>query len=115
MNRKFDLMIDADSIFYLLGFCKTIDTYKDETTYSGSQPYDTECNQKVFFNLSGSTMEPLELQFGKEITLNKCLKKSNAGVIFKQLNLTFSNTMGQCYDFVLPFRMCLRLTYVADK
>lgn len=112
MGMKFDLMIDSDTIFPLLGFTGKIDTYKDKIFYSASQEYDMNCNEKVRFSLSGSTMEPMDMEFNNNVTLNKSLKKSRAGVTIKQIILQFNNTLGQCYDFILPFKMCFRITYV---
>jgi hypothetical protein len=112
MNMKFDLMIDPDSIFVLLGFTGKLDTYKDKLFYSGSVPYNITSNEKVYFSLSGSTMEPLLMEFGKEIQLNKSLKKSRAGISIRQMTLSFNNELGQCYDFIMPFKTFFKITYV---
>ncbi|MEM3062146.1 MAG: hypothetical protein QW303_01180, partial [Nitrososphaerota archaeon] len=111
MEAKFDLNVGDDTIFPLLGFVDKIDNYKDKLFYSASQPYNMECNEKVYFSLAGSAMEPLLLEFDKNMTPNKSIKKSNAGVRMKQLMLKFTNSLGQCYDFVVPFKMCFRITY----
>ncbi|MEM0354076.1 MAG: hypothetical protein QXW79_00705 [Thermoplasmata archaeon] len=111
METKFDLMVGDDTIFPLLGFVDKIDNYKDKLFYSASQPYNMECNEKIYFSLAGSTMEPLLLEFDKNVTLNKTIKKSNAGVRMKQLILKFTNSLGQYYEFVAPFKICFRITY----
>jgi len=111
MNMKFDLIIDNDTIFPLLGFVSKSGSYKEKISYAGSQPYDISCNDKVLFSLSGSTMDPIQMTFDKETIINKCLKKSRAGVIIRQLVLHFSDGLGQCYDFILPFNMCFKITY----
>ena len=109
---KFDLMIDNDTIFPLLGFNGKIDNYKDKLFYSGANAYDMEANEKVIFSLSGSTMVPMEMEFDKEVKINKSLKKSRAGVNIKQMVLQFNNAKDQCYDFILPFKMCFKITYL---
>lgn len=113
MNMKFDLWVDNDSIFPLLGFNGKTESYKEKLFYSASLPYDLSINDKIFFSLSGSTMEPLSLEFDKTIILNKSLKKSRSGIVIKQLILSFNNNIGQCYDFILPFKMCFKITYAA--
>lgn len=109
---KFDLMIDNDTIFPLLGFNGKIDSYKDKLFYSGANAYDMEANEKVIFSLSGSTMVPMEMEFDKEVKINKSLKKTRAGVNIKQMVLQFNNAKDQCYDFILPFKMCFKITYL---
>lgn len=113
MNIKFDLMTDNDTIFPLLGFTERQDNYKDKLSYSGSQPYNINCNEKVIFTLSGSTIDPLELEFDKTIAMNKTLKKSRSGFHMKQMVLSFANSMGQCYDFIQPFKMCFKIIYAS--
>lgn len=111
MNMKFDLMVDKDTIFPLLGFIGKPENYKDKLFYSGSQPYNVNCNEKILFFLSGSTMEPLVMEFNKQITLNQSIKKSRAGVAMKQMILNFTDALGQYYDFIMPFKMCFKITY----
>lgn len=112
MNIKFDLMVDKDTIFPLLGFNERQDNYRDKLCYSGSEISNLDCNNKVLFALSGSTIEPLELEFDKNITVNKTLKKSRNGLHLKDMILKFTNSIGQYYDFILPFKMCFKITYV---
>lgn len=113
MNMKFDLMTDLDdSVFPLLGFTEKPSSYKDKLFYSGNKAYNLECNQKVFFTLSRSTIDPIPLEFDKEITINKTLKHTRNGINLKQLALLITNELGQCYDFIMPFKMCFQLTYV---
>jgi hypothetical protein len=111
MNMKFDLMIDKDTLFPLLGFTGKPDSYKDKLFYSASHAYNTTCNEKLLFTLSGSTMDPLPMEFDKQITLNQSLKKSRAGLNMKQMILNFTNELGQYYDFIMPFKMCFKITY----
>lgn len=110
MAIKFDLMMEQDSIFPLLGF--NGNSYKDCLSYSGNVEYDMKSNEKVFFCLSGTTMEPILMELDKETTVNKCLKKSRFGINMKQFTLRFNNTSGQYYDFLKPFRICFKITYV---
>lgn len=111
MNIKFDMMIEKDTIFPVLGFNERQDNYKDKLFYSGSQAYNLKNNEKILFTLSGSTIDPLSLEFDKQITLNKILKKSRSGFSMKQMVLVFTDNIGQYYDFILPFKMCFKITY----
>lgn len=113
MDMKFDLMLDGDTIFPLLGFNGKMDSYKEKLMYSAAVPYNINPNEKVLFTLSGSTMEPMEMEFDKEVVVNKSLKKSRAGVVMKQIVLHFSDVLNMCYDFVMPFKMCFKITYLA--
>lgn len=112
MNTKFDLMLDSDTIFPLLGFIGKVDNYKEKLQFVASQPYNIDCNEKLFFNLSGSSMDPLLMEFDKQIIINKSLKKSTAGVSIKQIVLNFCNAVEQYYDFILPFKICFKITYL---
>ena len=114
MSMKFDLMIDNDTIFPLLGFLGKADSYKDKLFYEASQPYDLEINQNILFSLKGTTKDPVSLEFDKEITLQKplILKKIPRGTSMKEIQLKLTNTIGQCYDFVAPFKMCFSITYI---
>lgn len=113
MNTKFDLMLGDDTIFPMLGFNHKSNTYKDKMAYSGSTKYNSECNEKIFFGLSGtSSMEPILLEFDKKVTLNTVLKKNRSGFNLKQLNLRFTNSVDQFYDFIMPINICLKLTFV---
>lgn len=114
MNMKFDLLITQDSIFQLLGFTSKMEGYREKTFYVASQPYDIACNEKCHFLLSGTPMEPLEMEFDKNVELNKSLRRSRSGIVVRQLNLSFTNAVNQCYDFIIPFKMCLKLTYVEN-
>ncbi|XWV26161.1 putative low complexity protein [Tupanvirus soda lake] len=113
MNMKFELMIDNDTIFPLLGFTAKPDNYKDKLFYEASQPYNLESNQNVFLSLSGSTKDPEQLEFNKEIVLEKpkVLRKVSRGILMKKMNLNLTNTMGQFYDFIMPFKLCFKITY----
>jgi len=111
MNMKFDLMFEKDTIFPLLGFSGKLDSYRDRLFYSGSSPFDLASNEKVLFSLSGTAMEPMNLEFDKEITANTILKKNRNGFSMKQMTLNFVNGSGQNYDFILPFKMCFKITY----
>lgn len=112
LNMKFDLWITNDSIFSLLGFTDKSDSYKEKIFYSATKEYNMTSNEKCLFTLNGTTMEPLMMEFDKTIELNKSLRKSRSGVHIRQLTLSFVNEQGQYYDFIMPFRMCLRLTYL---
>jgi hypothetical protein len=112
---KFDLMVDGDdTIFPLLGFSAKADSYKDKLCYQASKPYDLDFNQKILINLLGSTKNPDELEFDKEIILQKpiILKKATRGAYMKQMQIKLTNSIGQCYDFIMPFKMCLRVEYI---
>lgn len=111
MNAKFDLMLGDDTIFQMLGFNHKSNTYKDKMAYSGSEKYNAECNEKIFFGLSGTSMEPLLLEFDKKITSNTILKKIRSGFNLKQLNLRFTNSLDQFYDFIMPINICIKITY----
>jgi hypothetical protein len=112
MDMKFDLMLEGDTIFPFLGFIGKMDSCKEKLFYSASVPYNNTANRKILFNLSGSTMEPMTMEFDKNVTINKSLKKSRAGVIIKQITLHFSDSLNQCYDFMMPFKMCFKITYL---
>ena len=109
---KFDLMIDSDTIFPLLGFTSKQDLYKEKLFYSGSVEYNLKSNENVYFTLSGSSMEPIKMKCDTREVLNKTLKKSRGGISMKQIHLTFTNDLHQTYDFTVPFKMCLKITYV---
>lgn len=113
LGIKFDLMIDDESVFHVLGFSNKADLCKDKLFYSGIRPYDLDSNTKCFFNLSGSSMDKMEMVFNEKIELGKCLKKSRLGVHMKQMVLTFKNGLDQFYDFVEPFDMFFRVTYAS--
>jgi hypothetical protein len=112
-NSNFDLLTDGDTIFPVLGFIDRSDEYRGRNTYIAKETYDLNCNEKVLFSLSGSTMDPFPLEFNQCVTSNKCLKKSStsAGVVMKKMILKFTNVLGQYYDFVLPFKMCFKIVY----
>ncbi|XWV24915.1 putative low complexity protein [Tupanvirus deep ocean] len=113
MNMKFELMIDNDTIFPLLGFTAKPDNYKDKLFYEASQPYNLESNQNIYLSLSGSTKDPEPLEFNKEIILEKpkILRKVSRGILMKKMNLNLTNGMGQFYDFIMPFKLCFKITY----
>lgn len=112
LNLKFDLMIANDTIFHLLGFTEKLDNYKEKLFYSASKQYDVHSNEKVYFNISGTAMDPIEMEFDKDIPLNKSLKRAKNGVLMKQMVLNFNNILGQYYDFILPFKMCFKISYL---
>jgi len=109
LDKTFDLVPDQDSILPLLGFEDK--SYKDSLFYSGKNPYNIASNEQVYFFLSGTTMEPLSLEFDKAVTINKSLKKTRNGVTMKHMILNFHNAIGQCYDFILPVKICFKITY----
>ena len=110
LNMKFDIMPETDNIFTLLGFTSKMDSYKDKIYYAGTVPYNINGNDKVFFSLAGSTMEPIELELDKKIEINKSIKKSRSGIMMKKITLSFTDSISQCYDFTVPFSMCLKIT-----
>jgi hypothetical protein len=114
ISMKFDLIIDNDTVFPLLGFIGKNDTYKDKLFYEASQSYNLDINQKVFLSLTGSTKDPCELEFNKEVSPTQpiVLKKMSRGVSMKQMTLKLTNNIGQYYDFVVPFKMCFKISYV---
>ncbi len=93
MNVKFDLMLGEDTVFGLLGFNGKMESYKDKLFYSGNRAYCTNANEQVFFTLSGSTMEPMLMEFDKNVEINRQLKKSRSGVLMRQMVLHFSDTI----------------------
>ena len=113
MGMKFELMVDSDTIFPLLGFTGKATSYKDKLFYEAFQPYNLETNQKVLLSLSGSTKDPTELEFDNQVTPTQpiILKKVARGISMKQMMLILTNGIGQYYDFIMPFKMCLRITY----
>ena len=114
MDMKFELMVDTDTIFPLLGFNGKVSSYKDEKSYSANVAYNINCNEKVRFILSGSSVDPLPLEFNKLVTLNKSLKKASMGLTMKQIVLNFMNELEQHYDFTEEFMMCFKITYVKE-
>lgn len=112
MNTKFDLSIDTGTIFPVLGFSHKSATYKDKVSYTSSSKYDLECNEKVLFVLSGTSMDPLPLEFDKKVAPAISLKKVRSGFTLKQLILQFSNGLGQYYDFIMPINICLKISYI---
>lgn len=116
MNMNFDLMVDDDTIFILLGFKDKASAYKDKTSYVGGTGYNISANEKVFFSLTGTPMDPLLLEFDKSLDdLNISLRKSRAGINIKQLTLTFTDENGQLYDFLSPFNVCMKITNVVKE
>lgn len=114
MGMKFDLIIDMDTLFPMLGFSGKQDNYKDKLFYEASQPYNLDINQTVSLSLSGSTKDPVSLEFDKEISLAQpiILKKVTRGISMKQMLLKLTNGIGQYYDFIMPFKMCFKITYI---
>lgn len=110
-DTNFDLITDGDTIFPVLGFVDRTDNYKGKTIYTSKTMYDLDCNEKVFFSLSGTTIDPFPLEFDKHISVNKCLKKSSAGIAMKRLVLKFTNRLNQYYDLMVPFNICLKIVY----
>jgi len=113
MDLDFDLLTDGDNILPLMGFNKRANDYKDKKVYLGSVPYNISGNEKVFFSLSGTPMEPMQMEFNKNIAVNKILRNVKNGVTLKQLKLSFLNEDNQCYDFVMPFNIHLQIKYLA--
>ena len=67
MNIKFDLMIDNDSIFTLLGFGDNANACKDNLFYTGKSRYNIASNDKIYFSLAGTPMDPILLEFDKVV------------------------------------------------
>ena len=111
MNLKFDLLTDDDTVFSILGFTKKASDLKNAVSYTGDKPYNIETN-KVFFSLSGTPMEPMEMTFDENITVNKILRKTKNGVSIRQLKLNFMDINEQFYDFIKPFNIRLQITYL---
>ncbi len=111
---KFDLMVEGDTVFPLLGFVGRSESYKDKLYYEASRPYDMDVNKKILFSLFGSTKDPVELEFDKEIIPQKpiILKKVARGIFMKQMQIKLTNSLDQCYDFIMPFKMCFSITYI---
>uniref|UniRef100_A0A6C0LQR1 Uncharacterized protein n=1 Tax=viral metagenome TaxID=1070528 RepID=A0A6C0LQR1_9ZZZZ len=112
LNVNFDLMITMDdNIFKMLGFNDKSNTYRDKKSYVANREYNLSCNDKVFFSLSGTSIEPVLMEFDKKIEVNKILRKSKSGFNIRRLFLVFKNDNDQYYDFIMPFKICLKLTY----
>lgn len=111
INTKFDLMTGENTIFPLLGFSSKANSYKNKLSFTGSAKYNLESNKKIFFVLSGTSMEPIEMEFDNKVTREVSLKRVRSGFNIKQIILRFTNSINQYYDFIMPFNMCLRLTY----
>ncbi|AGF85271.1 low complexity protein [Moumouvirus goulette] len=109
---EFDLLCDKveETILPILGFRDKIDKYKQNTSYTGSVSYNLDID-KIYFSLSGTSMEPIEIEPDKEISLNKIVKKSRIGLMLKHLILNFKNDLDQYYDFDKKFKICLKITY----
>ena len=114
MGMKFDLMISDDSIFPLLGFIEKADIYTNKHTYISSKPYNVDISDKITFCLSGTTMEPIQLETDTDVTANKVLKKSRNGFNLRQFILRFMTNMDQFYDFIFPVKMCFKIVYVSE-
>jgi len=116
MNVNFDLMVGDDTIFVLLGFEDKASAYKDKMSYVGGKKYNMTANEKVFFSLTGTPMDPLLLEFDKPLDdLNISLRKSRAGINIKQLTLTFTDENGQFYDFLSPFNVCMKIINIVKE
>jgi len=112
MSMKFDLMIDDDSVYSMLGFTNKPSTYRENFSYTASGKYNMTCNEKIYFSLSGTSMEPMLMEFDKLVEPNISLRKAKNGINIKQITLSFTNEVGQCYDFIMPFNMFLQITYL---
>ena len=112
MGTKFDLLVGDGMIFPVLGFNHKSAVYKDKISYIGSSKYDFECNEKIFFGLSGTSMEPMPLDFDKKIVSGIILKKVRSGFALKQLILRFTNSLDQFYDFIMPVNICQKIIYI---
>lgn len=111
LSEKFELMIDRETIFSILGFDGKSDNFKDKISYIGCRPYNCKSNETVNFCLTGTAMDPFSLKFDEDVTINKVLKKS-AGHAMKQMTLLFTDELGHYYDFVSIFKTCLKVTYL---
>ncbi|QGR53998.1 hypothetical protein [Moumouvirus maliensis] len=111
-DMEFDLVCDKieETILPILGFRDKIDKYKQNTSYTGSTSYNLDMD-KIYFSLSGTAMEPFEVEPDKEMTPNKIIKKSRTGLTLKYLILNFKNSLDQYYDFNDKFKICLKITY----
>lgn len=107
----FDLDINADSLFTMLGFVGDASNYKGEKEYTASKPYDIDCHKQIFFSI-GMSSDPLELKFNDKVELNKVLKKfKGIGGSCNQIKLSFLNKLNQVYDFDKPFQIFLQLKW----
>ncbi len=113
-NKQFDLIISRDSILPILGFTDRESNYKGKHLYIGNNDYDIEGNRHVFFNLIGTSVEPFELEFNKTVTLDRILKTYPNGLTLKRLAFSLTSASGQTYDFSLPFKVCLKITYTEE-
>lgn len=110
-GQKFDLMIENDTIFAMLGFRSQ--GYRNADSYLANQPYNLSPNEKIYFSLAGTTMDPMALSFDEKICANQILKSSSTGLNLRQIHLLFHNDVEQCYDFSMPASICLKTTYLS--
>ena len=108
---KFDLIINEKSIFPILGFREKSEKYRGESTYTGNVPYDINANSIVYFSIHSTNIDPIKLVFDKETIADVIVKKSNSGVSMKKISMEFTNKLGQIYDFILPFRIGLKIEF----
>jgi len=112
MNMRFSLIQGENSILSTLGFRTKTDSYSDRISYTASHPYNLESNQKTFFQLSGTSMDPIEMEFDNRIEKNCTIKKNRTGLNLKHMTLRFTDELDHCYDFIMPFNICFKITYV---
>jgi hypothetical protein len=112
LGISFNLIIEENTIFNILGFTDQEINYREQSFYSASNQFNLNANEKVYFNISGSPYDPIEMEFDKSIVANKSLKKSNKGFLMKKMILEFRNSLNEYYDFISPFQMCFQITYM---
>lgn len=114
MGSKFELHINfRNNIFSLLGFVDNASSYKEETHYKSCRPYNTSANKKIFVNLGSSNKDPVQLKFDEKIKPENpiVLKKTSSGIIMKEIIIKLTDEIGNYYDILDIFDMCLQITY----
>lgn len=117
LNIPFDLMIEDNTVYQMLGFTGKSDEYKDETSYQASQPYDLESNKIVTLRMAGSAKDPISLDFDTDAHLDKpaILKRIARGFNQSTINLHLEDKFCQTYDFTKAFRLHIRIVYLEDE
>jgi hypothetical protein len=111
IDIAFDLMIDEDSVFKVLGFIDKEQNYKGKKSYVGFVPYNLDIKPSIKFSFSGTTMTPIDLELDKNVEYNKSIKKYRSGTFIRKFKLDLLNNKGQYYDFIEPFRMCFEIIF----
>ena len=117
LDIEFDLMLGDDTMFRMLGFTDSLDEYKGLKKYTSNVAYNLEANNSMFLSISGSTQEPLKIDFNKDVIFDKpfVLKKVMKGSIFSKIKVNLFDNMELMYDVVSPFKLSLRVTYQNDE